>query len=76
MCIEVLAASTACHCGGAIQIKADTVPFRGVCGRYESDGGRQVFYMIATCHSCSTIFEPDHDRFASYFNEAKYRVFR
>jgi hypothetical protein len=76
MCITVLAASEGCRCGATLELKADKVPLRGIHGRYESDGGSKFHYMIVSCPSCGAIYEPDHKRFAKYFNEARERLFR
>ncbi len=76
MCITVLTATQGCRCGATPEIKADTKPLRGIHGKYASDEGRQIFYMVVLCPSCGAVYEPDHARFAAYFNMAKDRLLK
>lgn len=76
MCITVLARKEGCRCAATLEIKADKVPLTGIHGRYEADGGNQVFFMVVLCPSCGATYEPNHKRFTAYYNEARERLFR
>jgi hypothetical protein len=65
-----------CACGANLTMIGDRAPLRGIHGTYTTDGGKLTFYLKVECLSskCGLVYEPDHPRFAAYFNEIAERL--
>ena len=61
-----------CHCGGTLEIEVCN-PGQGSgvgWGSFSRDAGKDKFMLRCICDSCGSIFDPDHPRFAAYYNMA------
>lgn len=63
-----------CPCGSTIKLTGDTIPLRGICGKFTTHKTRLIFYARASCRECSLIHDPDHKQLAGCFNELAYRL--
>ena len=64
-----------CHCGHHIDIQTNgsVLPDGVGWAKFKKDGGRIEFVLRAICDKCGSIFDPDHKRFAPYYNMASDR---
>lgn len=61
-----------CSCGNTLEMEISNKKREsGVgWGSFSRHGGKDQFAMRCVCGGCGTVFDPDHPRFASYYNMA------
>jgi len=61
-----------CHCGTTLELEVSTTEgTQGVgWGFFSRHGGAHTFVMRCVCEGCGAVFDPNHPRFASYYNMA------
>lgn len=62
----------ACSCGHTLELEiSDTKPKAEVgWGSYSRHDGKDRFMMRCVCGGCGLIYDPNHPRFAPYYNMA------
>lgn len=61
-----------CHCGQTLELEiSNPEQNQGLgWGSYSRHGGTDNFMMRCVCDGCGAVFDPDHPRFAAYYNMA------
>ena len=61
-----------CHCGNTLEIEVcNPGQESGVgWGSFSRHAGKDKFVMRCICDGCGVVFNPDHSRFATYYNMA------
>lgn len=61
-----------CHCGNTLKIEvSNSETQEGVgWGHFSSGAGRHTLVLRCVCEGCGAVFDPDHSRFAPYYNMA------
>jgi hypothetical protein len=65
-----------CHCGTTLEIEvADSGIEKGVgWGNFSLEIYSHNFALRCVCGGCGAVFDPDHSRFAAYYNMAADRA--
>jgi hypothetical protein len=61
-----------CHCSCTLEIEVSRSESQeGVgWGHFSRDAGRDKFALRCVCRECAAVFDPNHPRFAPYYNMA------
>ena len=61
-----------CHCNTTLEIEVSSSETQKSVGwgYFSRDSGRHTFVLRCVCRGCGAVFDPDHPRFATYYNMA------